>query len=318
MQRNFQQAGYGFANVPALIGCTLTAMYNGTAATDTLAAFPTRLAPLVITQGAGDAPDSVRILASGKTSYAIPIRMTAPGYDPANAATRDKFSVGSSRSVEGPKATVPGDLMVAVTGGDQVCEMFQVTSDPASGTFVDRADNAGKWNKVGFPTRTYGDGNYLVNLGTMLDQTYSVAAGDNGGLLMRTFRLATDATPSYEGPVEVFPGIVNLQAYYGKGVAGTGVVTSWSVDTPATNADWKTVFALRLALVARSAQYEKEEVTAVNPLWDVGAVIAVAGSATCGTSKCVNLKVDHLADWKHYRYKVFDTVIPLRNMLWTE
>jgi type IV pilus assembly protein PilW len=30
----------------------------------------------------------------------------------------------------------------------------------------------------------------------------------------------------------------------------------------------------------------------------------------------VTLKVDGNADWKHYRYKVYETVVPLRNLLW--
>jgi type IV pilus assembly protein PilW len=33
-------------------------------------------------------------------------------------------------------------------------------------------------------------------------------------------------------------------------------------------------------------------------------------------SKCLKLVVNTLADWKRYRYRVYDTVIPLRNMLW--
>ncbi len=36
-----------------------------------------------------------------------------------------------------------------------------------------------------------------------------------------------------------------------------------------------------------------------------------------GTSNCIALKVNHT--WPagdHYRYKVFDTIVPLRNVLW--
>ena len=103
---------------------------------------------------------------------------------------------------------------------------------------------------------------------------------------------------------------------YGKDTNADGSVDTWDNVTPATPAQWLQVLAVRVAVVARSAQYEKEEVTSTNPLWDVGTAIAIAGTATCGTSKCLSLKVDSLTDWKHYRYKVFDTVIPLRNMLW--
>jgi type IV pilus assembly protein PilW len=73
-----------------------------------------------------------------------------------------------------------------------------------------------------------------------------------------------------------------------------------------------------MAVVARSAQREKEAVTTADPLWDVGQTVTVTGTADCGESQCLTLQVSTAADteWQHYRYKVFDTVIPLRNMLW--
>jgi type IV pilus assembly protein PilW len=79
---------------------------------------------------------------------------------------------------------------------------------------------------------------------------------------------------------------------------------------------------VRVALVARSSQYEKQDpvnntyVTNANILWDIGNAGTVAGSATCGTSKCLTIKIDNLTDWQNYRYKLFETVVPLRNMLW--
>jgi type IV pilus assembly protein PilW len=81
------------------------------------------------------------------------------------------------------------------------------------------------------------------------------------------------------------------------------------------------VLALKVAVVSRSDQYEKEEVTTTDPLWDVGLTSTIAGVAACGASKCITLKIPRTAnstDWKHYRYKVFDSVIPLRNMLWSQ
>jgi len=79
------------------------------------------------------------------------------------------------------------------------------------------------------------------------------------------------------------------------------------------------VLAVRVALVARSSQYEKSEVTASEPEWNLGSAATVTGSANCTSvsgSKCLTLKISNLVDWKHYRYKVYDTVIPLRNVLW--
>ena len=57
--------------------------------------------------------------------------------------------------------------------------------------------------------------------------------------------------------------------------------------------------------------------TAAAPNCDVAATSTITGTTTCnGASKCFALKVSQVPDWKHYRYKVYDTVIPLRNMLW--
>jgi type IV pilus assembly protein PilW len=130
--------------------------------------------------------------------------------------------------------------------------------------------------------------------------------------------LDANSAPTYTGPIDLFANVVNLQAYYGKdtGFPANGAIDSWDTTTPTTNAGWRQVRAVRVAVASRSVQYEKEEVTATNPLWDVGADSVILGAASCGASKCLELKVDQLADWKHYRYKVFDTIVPLRNMLW--
>ena len=57
--------------------------------------------------------------------------------------------------------------------------------------------------------------------------------------------------------------------------------------------------------------------TSSAPLWDLGSGIAVAGTVACnGGSQCLQLDVSTLPDWQHYRYKVYDTIVPLRNVLW--
>ncbi len=79
---------------------------------------------------------------------------------------------------------------------------------------------------------------------------------------------------------------------------------------------------MRVIAVARSSTYEKEIVTAANPRWSVGASPAVTRrrDLPVGSGSCIELDVGAGAAGdvpaKHYRYKVFETVIPLRNMLW--
>jgi type IV pilus assembly protein PilW len=95
-----------------------------------------------------------------------------------------------------------------------------------------------------------------------------------------------------------------------------GTVDTWDNTTPTTNADWLKVMAVRIAVVARSTQFEKSTVTFADPQWDLGANGTVTGSTACGANRCLPLKVSHLADWGRYRYRVFETIVPLRNMLW--
>lgn len=302
LRQNIQMAGYGFATESTAVGCPLEANYNGAA----IAGFPANLVPVVITDGVNGAPDSIRLLSSTKDSFSVPVRIIPPGYDPASASFNTAFPVASVRGIAN------GDLMVAITDSTVNCQVFQVTADPGGLYQADRG--VSNWNLAGFPSSTYGDGTYLINLGRLSDITYTVSA--LGTLQANTFALSATSVPSYSGAADIFGNTVNLQAYYGKDTDGDGAIDTWDVVLPTSNALWKQVLAVRVAIVSRSNQYEKEEVTQANLLWDVGANSTIAGAATCGSSKCLTLKIDGLADWKHYRYKLVDSVIPLRNMIW--
>jgi type IV pilus assembly protein PilW len=117
-----------------------------------------------------------------------------------------------------------------------------------------------------------------------------------------------------------------MRAFYGRdtstGTTTDGVIDVFDNTTPTTNDGWQRVLAVRVIAVARSSIYEKEIVTPANPRWSVGSAPTVSGAATCpsGSGACIELDVGAGATGdvpaKHYRYKVFDTVVPLRNLLW--
>jgi len=102
--------------------------------------------------------------------------------------------------------------------------------------------------------------------------------------------------------------IVFMKAQYGIAPIGSQTVNQWLDATGATwanpvNADIPRIKAVRLAIVARNSQYNRDTVTA-SPLtlWTDGGVPTKTMSLT--------------ADQQHYRYKVFQTVVPIRNMIW--
>ncbi|MDC6166069.1 PilW family protein [Paucibacter sp. XJ19-41] len=315
VQREVAMAGYGFASEAPAVGCTLQAMYNNAAVT----ALPPRLAPVMITQGADGRSDTLRVLASSKfidgnaatrhdIGYTVPTRVLST-YDPNDLGpTRAyQYQVSSLLSI------VQGDLMVAVIDAATPCGLFQVTGvqDHATmGRLVLRADDSPKWNAPRHPAQVANNGAFLVNLGRVSDVSFTVDANQR---LMRS-ELNTRSMSRIENAVQ--SNIVLLKAMYGRDTDGNLTVDTYDYTTPTTNAGWLSVLTVRLVVVARSAQYEKDKVTTKAPQWDVGASASVSGAVACGTSKCVELKVDTQDDWEHYRYQIFDTVIPLRNQRW--
>ena len=299
VQREAAMAGYGMTAAVGGIGCPIKAQRNGVDYTFSLA-------PLVITDGASGAPDRVLIMSSAKLNYSVPA--TVRSDHPRTAAN---FFVNTTIGTE------VGDLMVAIPqtiDANNWCSIFNVTNLPGNTQIIHNNGNDGPWNQPGgttiFPNAGYQAGSMLVNLGQFVTRDIGVSTTQT--LEARTFSTTTAATTTED----LYPDIVNLQAYYGKDTDGNGVVDTYDTTTPTTGAGWRQVLTVRIAIVSRSAQMEKEDVTTAEPLWDVGNAASVTGSATCGTSKCVTLKVDTLPDWQRYRYKVYDSVVPLRNMLW--
>ncbi len=311
MQRDIQMSGYGVAANPAALGCTVRGTFGVTVVT------PFTLAPVVITPGASDGPDTIALLSSTKADYSLPI------YVSENHPTASNFFV-----VRSSLGTAVGDLLVAIPQAWDAanwCSLVAVTHDgvaPAtslSATNIPHATGGGNlWNHGGttvFPIAGYPAASTLVNLGQIGHRRYSISATQ---ALQLTTLSAADGSLSSQ---DVFPQIVTMKALYGRDTNGNGVVDTYNTTASTTAAGWAEVLSIRMAVVARSGQREKEIVTPANPLWDVGSTGTGALGATCGTSRCMTLKVgDPLSvtdtEWKYYRYKVYDAVIPLRNMLW--
>ena len=126
-------------------------------------------------------------------------------------------------------------------------------------------------------------------------------------------------------PIPVAAQIVNLQVQYGiaAATAGSQDVIRWVDATDDTSgptaanwaapsaADARRIKAVRVAVVARSTQQERNaannQAVVVTPsplqLWP-------PDTMTTGSSMILS------ADQQRYRYKVYQTIIPLRNVLW--
>jgi type IV pilus assembly protein PilW len=303
LQREIQMAGYGLTMDQDVLGCPVKTKHaTGGDATWTLA-------PVVITDGADGGPDTISLL-TAERAYSIPLLVSVD-----HPKTADRFVV---RSVVG---VAEGDVLIAVPelySATNHCTLFGVTAIAGTNQLMHAAGSTGAavWNQDGtsaiFPDAGYPAGTLLVNAGQIVNRVFDV--GDQN-LRQRTLNTASGGADVQD----LFPQIVNLQALYGKdtSVPADGVIDVYDNVTPTTNDGWRRVLAVRIAVVARSATYQKDKVTTAEPRWDVGTATTVAGASDCGDSKCLTLKIDGLVeDWEHYRYSVFEVVAPLRNMLW--
>lgn len=295
LQREIQMAGYGLVNERSTLGCPVVANHTSTGALNWT------LVPVVITAGANGAPDSVTIMSSGR-AYSVPAIVSVN-----HPTTSDRFTVRSAVGIS------VDDILIAVPAGYSAtnwCGAYRVTQIANGNQAVHGGTSP--WNSGAqvAPTAGYLAGDRLINAGQLVRRTFAVDA--NYSLQQQTLDLASGAMQSQE----LFPQIVTLRALYGKDTNADNVVDTYDNVTPTTNAGWRQVQAVRIALVARSTSYQKDEVTVADPKWNVGTAATVTGSTTCGASKCLDLMVSGVPDWKHYRYSVFEVTAPLRNVIW--
>jgi len=312
LERDIRQAGYGINNLEFL-GCQIQGR-DSLLATD----FTLELIPVKITQGAAGASDTITVMYGNSELLPNP-----------SSITQNMPSASSVFKVSNRYGLAEGNIVIAAEAGKD-CTLAQVSSLPGGGN----SDNV-----------VHGSGQYTdPKTGAQLDIRYNPSATPPGGIAYTTNAKLFDlgAIPEnnvytvagaqlqrqqlLSGPstaaVTLYDGIVQLQAQYGKdnGVdngtvthaaytAGDGIVDGFDSVIPANAAQWAQVLAVRLALVARSELQERPDpatglcaTTTVAPTW--------AGSATAP----LVLTAD--PNWKCYRYKTFETTVPLRNMIW--
>ncbi|RZL04118.1 MAG: prepilin-type N-terminal cleavage/methylation domain-containing protein [Rubrivivax sp.] len=311
IQQEAQMAGYGVSANPAALGCNVRYNVDGTAGSFTLA-------PVVIADGSHGS-DTITFLRSGKTSFSVPIRVSEN-----HAQDGTAFVVQSSVGV------APGDLLMAVPVAPDASNWCSIVEASAGGTTtsIPHAANQG-WNPSAsfLPATGYPASSYLVNLGNPVLRQFAL---DATAQILQKSELVR-GTGAWSSAQDMHPQIVMMKALYGKDTNDDGVVDSYDRATPSTNAEWRQVLSLRVLVVARSAQFEKDavaspDIDAANRsvVWDVGTTgVPVKdaldnAAAACHTGRqCLSVSLSFLGDdWAHYRYKVYDTVIPLRNRLW--
>ena len=288
LERDIRPAGLGFGRgvdgtaVPSL-GCTVSA--KGPTASFVLA-------PAIIVDGASGAPDQI-ITLYGNSSLFV-------------STQKFKASTTSAKTVDGSYGGFRAADVVVAGGADSsvACEMFQVSSVATPGELGHAT--ASIFNPA--PTQTALTSGFLYNLGPVPQR--NVWAIQNGRLMRQDSLYVATAR-------EVADNVIDLQAQYGIDGVGGGNATDGRLEdgdwTAAAPANWSRVLAIRVGLLSRSQQFEKMEVTDGGP--GTADAPAWSGGAFDMTNTLPGASGD-VANWKRYRYRVYEKVIPLRNMVW--
>jgi type IV pilus assembly protein PilW len=299
IEREMRTAGYGLNTTTALNCGNLRWHYGGQfSANVTGGTLPNVLiAPVMITVDASPGvPDMISLLYSSKNE-----RMLPAGISTFNSSGPPRVTV------DGLAGFAIGDYVVLASSAG--CSLVRVTGTVAASQTVQFATtdphNPTTWTP-NYPNYIAND--QAITLGDPAYRTYYI---ENGKLRMNAVRLQQGAL----APVDIVDYVVDMRAVYAKdngagtGTANDGVVDEYNNTLPTTPAEWQQVIGVKVAVLIRNSNYEKPssgtvcDATTVRPTWSQGTFRAPDVTNTASQDRC-------------YRYRVFETTIPLRNMIW--
>jgi type IV pilus assembly protein PilW len=313
LERDIRMAGFGLNHSGAL-GCSCDKVanpncssvqyyYNGTYSSPPGPAGgalpPLEFAPVVITE-TPDLPDTISLLYGNDPERMLPGKLTESMPQPS-----------AEFKVDGTAGYTINDMVLVTNGA--TCMLTQVTQVQDAASHLQHNPGTSLWNPAGggsdlpaFPA-----GANLFNLGNPIWRTYSIEPVSKSKLqfmeILTSGVIGAGATP-------IIDDIVDLQAQYGKDTDDNGIVETWNNVTPTSGAQWQQVLAIRVAVLARSGNYERPSVaggtceattSATRPKWgDAGALQDFPTLMVAGVLPSC------------YKYRAFETIIPLRNMIW--
>jgi type IV pilus assembly protein PilW len=312
LERDIKQAGMGFGAAPAgVMGCTVAGVDGGRNLN-----FPLR--PVTITAGAASAPDTITVLA-GNSSFFVE-----------NALIRG--STANTKQLKDTTGFRAGDVAVLAPRTGTDCELIQITAngdanrvsvEHRTGEYVpdpayQAASAVARYNVAAGTAGTYVPGGIMFNLGAAPQRNiWSITGG-------RVLGRVDDMQGT--NSLEVSDGVINMKALYGVDADNNNIISNaeWVAAAPA---DWTRVRAVRVALLVRSSQFEKPVLgssgavaspptpTSRNPAWFGGDFLMTNVDDTSSADSHTDTDVVP-TNWRFYRYRVYEKVIPLRNMIW--
>jgi len=342
IERELRHAGFGISDSD-LYGCRMVTYDN-----QRVPNFPTPfpLTAVSITANAGSTPDVINVMYGGTNNTAVAVKLAGP-----MAAATD-FPV-----VNYAYGYLAGDMILMGEDVGSSCTIREITkvngqelqtnngsytTDPLLSPLGAAVTKAVRWNNPAGTPVVYGAGK-VINLGNLDDETrpprynqITVQTGladpsQNNKLVVQNL---WGQLPTF---IPIAEQIVQLKAEYGiddgvnngtitssPGIKGDGIIDRYTTASPPLpSADWMLVKTVRIAVVARSAQPLKptsgtacDATPAFDPSF-ANTTYPVRWAYGPDAPNGRPIDVRNSADWQCYKYQVFETTIPLRNVLWS-
>ncbi|MDQ6639119.1 MAG: PilW family protein [Pseudomonadota bacterium] len=318
IERDLKQAGHGFGRAIApVMGCAV-------AATDTTPAraFNFGLRAVQVATGASGAPDQISVLYGDSSFYVEEGAFSNSTATTKKLQRRGGFKMGDLAVV----AVNPG-----ASAGAANCQLIEINDDtnvdgytvahttaPYVSFYAPSAPAAApRFNAAASPP-AFNSGT-IYNLGPQ--PRLDVWSIQGNRVLTRTDLLLDPTTPR-----QIAEGVINLKAEYGVDANADCQVApaEWSASAPA---NWRSLMAVRVAVLVRSRQYELNRdqgasgvravtPSASNPYYFADPAKTFLMTNVDGTADTFNDATPDPNNWRYYRYRVYERVIPLRNMVW--
>jgi type IV pilus assembly protein PilW len=326
IEKDLSQAGWGL-NDKLINGCDTTLHDDNGYALLSTTRNSVSVTPLTaaVIQSNGANPDVIAIYSGTAMSNTGMLRVATPYAAASGTIDVDRNPYGFNGT---DNVTAGGDVILVAPDnrGASKCALAQVSHAEAPATpggqnqIVIAGGGANRFNAGNLGLAFNSLEARVFNLGPASQLSFHTWSLDRGFLQLR----ATNLAGASAAQVTVIDNVVSLKAQYGLDRSASFTpdsgltVTEWSntvgdadndgVERPA---DYDRVAAIRIAVVARSRTPEK-------PSGSPAVCTATPSLPTVfGGAISVNVAVTgDTVDWKCYRYRSFETIVPIRNSGW--
>jgi type IV pilus assembly protein PilW len=307
LQRDVQDSGWGIS-ASGVLGCSLTLPASGVIPARIIGLAPVTINPVATVIPAGDAnTDTILVVKGNGNGGQEGDQVTeAP---PTGLGGINIFKVASPNEFQVNDRVIPATAIQPAP-----CNLALDTVTAVAGTNVSVATGLAAMK----------DG-HLYNLGQT--QSMLAYAVRNSNLTVCDYASNDCGNPANTANkaiwVPVANNIVSMRAQYGRDTLSpvmpvlpssppfpTYTVDIFDQATPINSCGWSRTLAIRLVLVARNNQTKQTNVTPNVPAWGG----SVASAALLPVPGNVATPIVLSAGWQNNRYKVFETIIPIRNI----